>query len=153
MLYHVCACVFTLSHLVVSHLITGQSEGIQLPAAQSRMISGGSWLRIWTSTIRSPVLGKTSSITIAIPLARTRCCFRVRAYRCPSASRGRALCTHGLSDDQHQDSCTGLLSFQQPTFQKFTKINVCSAALSAFHLKHVIVLFVSSDILKCRSLK
>ena len=46
-----------------------------------------------------------------------------------------------------------LLSFQQPTFQQFTQSNYCSAAWSAFHLKHVIIMFVSTYILKCRLLK
>ena len=45
-----------------------------------------------------------------------------------------------------------LPSFQQPTFQTFTTNNICSAAWSAFHLKHVAILFVSSEILKCRLL-
>ena len=34
-----------------------------------------------------------------------------------------------------------LPSFRQPTFQKFI-ISDCSAAWSAFHLKHVIIVFV-----------
>ena len=48
-----------------------------------------------------------------------------------------------------------LLSFQQPTFHKFTKRNSndCSAAWSAFHLKHVIVLCVFKSKLKCRLLR
>ena len=46
-----------------------------------------------------------------------------------------------------------LPSFQQPTFQKFTQINGFSAPWSAFHLKRVIIMFVSSEMLKCRLLK
>ena len=46
-----------------------------------------------------------------------------------------------------------LLSCQQPTSQQFTNVNNCSAAWSAFHLKRVIVRFVSSEISRCRSLK
>ena len=48
-----------------------------------------------------------------------------------------------------------LLSFQQPTFHKFTKQQTAdfSAAWSAFHWKHVIIVFVSSELLKRRLLK
>ena len=46
-----------------------------------------------------------------------------------------------------------LPSFQQPTFQQFTQVNDVSAAWSAFHLKHAISMFVSSELLKCRLLK
>ena len=46
-----------------------------------------------------------------------------------------------------------LLSLQQPTFQKFTNINsALSAAWFAFHLKHVAICVVSSEIMKCRLL-
>ena len=43
-------------------------------------------------------------------------------------------------------SCTGLLSFQQPTLPTTQHLHGCSAA-------HVVVYFVSSEILKCRLLK
>ena len=47
-----------------------------------------------------------------------------------------------------------LPSFQQPTFQKFTKLkNDFPAAWSAFHLTRAVVWFVSSEVLKCRLLK
>ena len=43
-----------------------------------------------------------------------------------------------------------LLLFQQPTCQKLLKINICSAAWSAFYLRRVIATFVSRGNLKCR---
>ena len=46
-----------------------------------------------------------------------------------------------------------LLSFQQPTFHKFTKQQLFSAAWSAFRLKHIAIYFVSSESMKCRLLK
>ena len=45
------------------------------------------------------------------------------------------------------------LSFRQPAFQHFTSIMAFSAAWSAFHLKHMIIKFVSSEHLRCRLLK
>ena len=47
-----------------------------------------------------------------------------------------------------------VLSFQQPTFQAFTTINnVYSAAWSDFHLKHVIIMFDSTELLTLMLLK
>ena len=46
-----------------------------------------------------------------------------------------------------------LPSFQQPSFQAVTNINVFSAAWSAFHLNITIIMLVPSDTLKCRLLK
>ena len=46
-----------------------------------------------------------------------------------------------------------LLSFQQPTFQKFTNTKVFSAAWFAFRLKHVVIMIVLSEIMKGRFLK
>ena len=43
-----------------------------------------------------------------------------------------------------------LLLCQQPTFEKFTTRDECSAAWSASHLKHVVMCFVSSEMLNVR---
>ena len=46
-----------------------------------------------------------------------------------------------------------LPSFRQPTSQAIATSSDFSAAWSAFHLKRVIIMFVSSELLKCSSLK
>ena len=53
-----------------------------------------------------------------------------------------------------EGSCTGYYyHFNNLRFQTITANNDCSAAWSAFHLKHVVFSFVSRKILKRRSLK
>ena len=46
-----------------------------------------------------------------------------------------------------------LLSFQQPTFQKFTNINVFVQLHGVFYLNRVLIMIVSSEHLNCGLLK
>ena len=78
----------------------------------------------------------------AQPLARLR-----RVPDAPDAVRPRegVRSRNGSADHLHT-SVRVLLSFQSPTFQKYTNLKYFSAA-------HVVISFVSSEIIRCRLLK
>ena len=74
-------------------------------------------------------------------LAPLRGCAQ-RSWRAATMALIASCFMHGLQ----------LLSFRQPPFQQNTQLMFFAAAWSAFHLKCVIIMFVSSEILRCRLL-